>query len=200
MNNLPEPIHNLVSWFNRLPGIGPKTSLRFVFHLLKMSKHELSQFAKAINELPDKITVCPKCQTYTTKPLCDVCANPKRDDSTLCVISEPRDMQAVENTGEYQGRYFVLGGLVQPIEGITPDKLKFKELEQMVSQSPAVKEIIFAFNADIEGETTMLHLTKLLKKYPVRITRLARGLPVGSELEYADQITLSDALRGRREI
>ncbi|MBU0649143.1 recombination mediator RecR [Patescibacteria group bacterium] len=200
MNNLPEPIHNLVSWFNKLPGIGPKTSLRFVYYLLKTPKHELEQFAQSLRELHEKITFCSLCQTHTLKDPCSICANEKRDKSALCVVSEPRDMQAIENTGEYNGLYFVLGGLIQPIEGITPDKLRFKELEQRMNQSPAPKEIIFAFNPDIDGETTTLHLSKILKKYPIKITKLARGLPVGAELEYADQVTLTDALKGRREV
>lgn len=200
MNNLPEPIHNLVAWFNRLPGVGPKTSLRYVYYLLKMPPNEIEHFAKSLNDLHAKITTCSQCQTYTTKNPCHICGDSKRDNSTLCLVAEPRDMQAIENTGEYNGLYFVIGGLINPIEGITPDVLRFKELENLIARSPTLKEIIFAFNADIEGETTILHLTKILKKYPLRLSRLARGLPVGSELEYADQITLSDALKGRREL
>jgi recombination protein RecR len=200
MNNLPPPIHNLVAWFDRLPGIGPKTSLRFVYYLLLRPKHELDQFARALLDLKDKIKVCSRCQTYTLKDPCEVCADPKRDPSLLCLVAEPRDVQAIENTGEYNGKYFVLGGLINPIEGVTPDELNFKKLEKSLKENPEIKEILLAFNPDIQGETTTLHLSKILKDFPVKITRLARGLPVGSELEYADEITLTDAIKGRREI
>ncbi|MDD4995565.1 MAG: recombination mediator RecR [Patescibacteria group bacterium] len=200
MNNLPDPMHNLIAWFNRLPGVGPKTSLRFVYSLLKRPKSDLEQFARALTDLQSHIKVCSRCQTYTLKDPCAICANPNRDTSLLCIVSEPRDVQAIENTGEYRGHYFVLGGLINPIEGITPQELRFNELEQRLANSPAVKEIILAFNPDIQGETTTLHISRILKKYPARVTRLARGLPVGSELEYADEITLTDAIKGRREI
>ena len=200
MNNLPEPIHNLVAWFNRLPGVGPKTSLRYVYYLLLRPKEELNQFAKALIDLKDKIQVCSVCRTYTLNNPCNICADKKRDTSLLCIVAEPRDVQAIENTREYNGYYFVLGGLVNPIEGITPEELKFGDLEKRIRQDPPVKEIILAFNPDIQGETTTLHISKILQKYPIRITRLARGLPVGSELEYADEITLTDAIKGRREL
>lgn len=193
-------MHNLIAWFNRLPGIGPKTSLRFVYHLLNRPKHEIEQFARSLQELHDKIKVCTECRTYTLNDPCRICSDKKRDNSLLCLVAEPRDVQAIENTREYNGLYFVLGGLINPIEGITPDELNFKEFEKRVSESPGIKEVILAFNPDIQGETTTLHISKILQKYPIRITRLARGLPVGSELEYADEITLSDAIKGRREI
>jgi len=200
MNNLPEPMHNLIAWFNRLPGIGPKTSLRFVYHLLNRPKHELEQFSRALQELHDKIKICPECQTYTLREPCEICSDKKRDSSLLCIVAEPRDVQSIENTGEYNGLYFVLGGLINPIEGITPEELNFKKLDKRLKDNSKIKEIILAFNPDIQGETTTLHISKILQKYQIKLTRLARGLPVGSELEYADEITLTDAIKGRREI
>lgn len=193
-------MHNLIAWFNRLPGIGPKTSLRFVYHLLNRPKHEIQQFALALQNLHDKIKICSECRTYTINDPCRICSDKNRDPSLLCLVSEPRDVQAIENTNEYKGKYFVLGGLINPIEGITPEELNFKQFREKLDNDNEISEIILAFNPDIQGETTTLHISKILQQYPVRITRLARGLPVGSELEYADEITLTDAIKGRREL
>ncbi|TSC95630.1 MAG: recombination protein RecR [Parcubacteria group bacterium Athens1014_10] len=195
------PIQNLIDEFNKLPGIGPKTSERFVFYLLKKPKEEVEKFIWAIKCLREKITLCSQCFNFSEKNPCFTCANPKRNHSMICVVAEPQDIAVLEKTKEYQGVYFVLGGLLNSIRGITPEKLRIKQLIKKISlRQPPVKEIILALNPNLEGESTVLYLTKLLKTREIKITRLAQGLPMGSELEYADEVTLSNALKGRREV
>ena len=197
----PSPIQNLIDQFNKWPGIGPKTSERFVFYLLKKPKEEIEKFIWTIKNLKEKITVCSKCFNFSETDPCVICSNAKRNQSLICVVAKPQDIDIMEKTKEYQGVYFVLGGLLNTVDGITPDKLRVKELIEKISckQQP-VREIILALNVNLEGETTVLYLTKLLRPYKIKITRLARGLPMNSELEYADEVTLSSALKGRREI
>ncbi len=199
MPKFPEPIQNLINEFNKLPGIGPKTSERFVFYLLKQPKEEISRLAQVLENLKDKITYCSVCQNVSEKNPCIICSDQKRSKTTICVVAESHDMASIENTGEFNGLYHVLGGNLNPLENITPDKLKIKELVQRIKKD-GVKEIILALNPDLEGESTTLYLTKLLKPLNTKITRLARGLPMGSDLEYADEVTLSNALKGRLEI
>ena len=199
MPKFPEPIQNLINEFNKLPGIGPKTSERFVFYLLKQPKEEISRLAQVLENLKDKITYCSVCQNVSEKNPCIICSDQKRSKTTICVVAESHDMASIENTGEFNGLYHVLGGNLNPLENITPDKLKIKELVQRIKKD-GVKEIILALNPDLEGESTTLYLTKLLKPLNIKITRLARGLPMGSDLEYADEVTLSNALKGRLEI
>lgn len=197
----PPPIQNLIDAFNKLPGIGPKTSERFVFYLLKKPKEEIEKLAWLIKNLKEKISLCAYCFDFSEKNPCAICSNPKRNHALLCVIAEPQDINVIEKTGEYQGVYFVLGGLLNSIGAITPEKLRIEQLiKKITNQKEPIKEIILALNPDLEGETTVLYLTKLLKPYKIKITRLAQGLPMGSELEYADEVTLSKALNGRREI
>jgi len=195
----PKIIQNLIDQFNKLPGIGPKTSERLVFYLLKQNKQELKEFAQALNVSAENITVCSQCFNFSETNPCEICSDKTRDKTTLCVVAQIFDLMAIENTSEYHGLYHVLGGNLNPIEGITPDELTIKQLEERIKNN-GVREIILALNPDIEGESTIVYLTKILKPYKIKITRLARGLPMGSNLEYADEITILNALKGRREL
>jgi recombination protein RecR len=198
MRKFPEPITNLVAAFARLPGVGPKTALRYVYYLLKQPKADLHVMARALLELGERIQTCSTCFTYTERALCEQCADTRRDVSMLCVVEEPRDISTIEATGVYHGLYHVLGGTLSPIEGITPETLRVRELVLRI-QSGGTTEVILALSPTTQGETTILYLTKLLSPH-VQVTRLARGLPMGATLEFADEITLGDALKGRRKI
>ncbi|MDD2807190.1 MAG: recombination mediator RecR [Patescibacteria group bacterium] len=196
----PDSIKNLLDQFSRLPGIGPKTAERLVFFLLKQPKEDLARFGMALEHLRDKITVCRSCLNFTENDPCLICSDKRRDRQLICIVAKPQDLFALEKTSEYVGVYHVLGGVIDPIEGITPEDLKIRELVNRIKLD-RVTEIILALNSDMSGETTILYLTKLLKQFKdVKITRLAQGLPIGSDLEYVDQVTLSNALRGRREL
>jgi recombination protein RecR len=199
MKQLPQSVKNLLEQFNRLPGVGPKTALRYCFYLLKRPKDELAQFSEAIISVKNSISECSTCFGLSESAVCEICSDPRRDKTQICAVATEEDRAAIENTREFKGVYHILGGLINPLEGITPAHLKIRELEvRIVANKP--QEIILAFNSTIEGETTILYLTNLLKSYNIKISRLARGLPVGSELEYADEITLTDALKERRKI
>jgi len=195
----PENIQKLIHYFSQLPGIGPKTAEKFVFYLLKKPKQELESFAQSLSELKKHIRICQSCYNYSTKTPCEICSNQRRNNSVICVVSRPQDVSAIEKTGEYLGVYHVLGGALNPLDNVTAEKLNIKQLVERIKKNN-VNEIILALNPDIEGETTMLYLNKLLKPFNLKITRLARGLPIGSDLEYADEVTLTNALKGRREI
>lgn len=199
MEFLPPTIKNLLDHFNRLPGVGPKTALRFVFYLLKRPKEELLNFSKAIEAVTNSITACEICHSFSNTKICGICSNPLRNKSLVCIVADEEDKNAIENTKEFKGVYHCLGGVINPLEGITPEQLKIRELIQRVELNKP-QEIILAFNPTIEGEATILYLTNLFKTYNIKTTRLARGLPVGSELEYADEITLTDAIKERKEI
>lgn len=203
MSRLPLILQNLADSFSRLPGVGPKTALRFVFYLLKQKEEDNLKFAKAVELLNSSISTCQVCQNFSEKNPCAICSDRNRDQAVICVVAEHQDLPVIENTGEYHGTYHVLGGVLDPLHGITPDQLKIKELVGRV-QKNNVKEIVLALNPDLEGETTILYLTKLIKSFDknstIKITRLARGLPIGSDIEYADEVTLSDALKGRKEL
>ncbi len=194
MIKFPASIQAAIEEFNKLPGIGRKTAERLVYYLMKQSPAELEQFSRAVVELSRQISVCRRCYNFSESDPCSICRDPRREAALLCVVSESNDMAAIENTGEYKGLYHVLGGTVNALEGITPDKLRVKELMEKVVN---YKEVILAFNPDLEGETTAIYLKNLLRLYPVKVTRLARGLPVGGVLEYADEATLSSAIKGR---
>lgn len=196
---LPQAIKSLVEQFSQLPGIGTKTAERFVFYLLKKNPEELKRFAEIINQLKASIQTCSVCQNFAETNPCFICQDHNRDQNTICVVAEPTDLAAIEKTGDYRGLYHVLNGVLNPIEGITPDRLKIEELIKRIKEKKP-KEIILALNPDIEGEATSLYLNKLLKALDVKVTRLAKGLPLGSDLEYADQATLSSALANRRNI
>jgi recombination protein RecR len=193
----PKNIQDLIDEFSHFPTIGPKTAERFIFYLLKKSPQNLEKLADLIKNLKN-FSACRICGNFSEKNICPICADNQRDHSIICVVAEPQDLVAIEKTNEYHGVYHILGGVINNIQGTGPEKLRINELLQRVKKSP-VKEIILALNPDLEGETTSLYLINLLKKYPIKITRLARGLPMGSDLEYADEITLSNAIK-RREI
>lgn len=199
MREYPKPIQNLVNAFTYLPGVGPKTALRFVFYLLKQPKGTIESMIRSLQDLQASIQSCSVCKTYTTQELCETCSDPKRDKTTICVVAQPRDIGTIDAAG-FPGRYHVLGGTLSPIEGITPDTLEINSLVQRLDDEPAVTELVLAFNPDIEGESTIMYISKLLKERNLRITRLARGLPVGSDLEFADEVTLGDALKRRWEV
>ena len=193
------PISELIDELSKLPGIGPKSAQRLAFHMLKTNKEEAERLAEVILNLKDKVKFCPVCYNVTDEPLCEYCADGRRDDSVVCVVEEPRDIVAMERTGEFKGRYHVLGAAISPIDGIGPEDLRIKELLARLNDDK-VQEIIMATNPNIEGEATAMYLTKLIRPLGIRITRLASGLPVGGDLEYADEVTLGSALRGRQEM
>jgi len=192
----PESVEQLVEQFGQLPGIGRKTAHRLALYVLKMEREEIVTLAKALVNVKDKVRYCSICSNITEADPCQICSNSKRDHHIICVVEEPNDVLALERTNEFKGLYHVLGGALSPLDGVGPDDLRVKELLGRLSGS-GVSEIILAMNPNVEGEATTLYLSKLLKPLGVRVTRIARGLPVGSDLEYADEATLSRALEGR---
>ena len=201
MSSLPSSIQNLVDHFCTLPGIGPKTAEKLVFFLLKRTPKDLHDFGAALSHIADHVQLCCLCQNFTDTEVCQICSNPRRDKATICVVADPLDLIALENTHNFRGTYHVLGHNINPLEGITPNDIRIKELIARIEKSaPKINEIILALDANTEGETTALYLARLLRKYPIKITRIGKGLPMGSDMEYADAITLSNALEGRREI
>jgi len=192
-------VQSLVDELGRLPGIGPKSAQRIAFYLLKTAPEDAKRLARAIVEAKERVSWCRRCFNFAEGELCVYCRDDRRDSTLLCVVEEPRDIVAVERTQEYRGRYHVLLGAISPIEGIGPDQLKVKELLARVNDE-GVKEVILATNPNIEGEATAMYLARLLKPLGLRVTRIASGLPVGGDLEYADEVTLGRALEGRREV
>ncbi|MBC8571094.1 recombination mediator RecR [Zongyangia hominis] len=193
------PLTKLVEQFERLPGIGRKSAQRLAFYVLGLPKEEALAFASAITEAHEKIRHCAVCQNLTDAQTCPICGNPARDQSTICVVEDPRDVIAFERTKEYHGLYHVLHGLLSPMEGIGPDQIYIKELLARL-QDDTVREVIMATNPTVEGEATAMYLSKLIKPLGVKVTRLAYGIPVGGNLEFADEVTLYRALEGRSEI
>jgi recombination protein RecR len=193
------PVQSLVDELGRLPGIGPKSAQRIAFYLLKAAPEDAKRLARAVVEAKERVSWCRRCFNFAEGELCVYCRDDRRDSSLLCVVEEPRDIVAVERTQEYRGRYHVLLGAISPIEGIGPDQLKIKELLARVNDE-GVEEVILATNPNIEGEATAMYLARLLKPLGLRVTRIASGLPVGGDLEYADEVTLGRALEGRREV
>ena len=193
------PLEKLVEQFARLPGIGGKSAQRLAFHVLSLTEEEAREFAEAILEAKRLVTCCPVCRNLTAGGLCSICASPKRDASTICVVADPRDVAAMERAREYTGRYHVLHGVISPMNHVGPDDLEIKSLVERVAQGD-VQEVIMATNPDTEGEATAMYLARLLKPFAVRVTRLAYGIPVGGHLEFADDATLMRALEGRREL
>ncbi len=193
------PLENLVDQFEKMPGIGHKTAQRLAYYVLNLSKTEAYALAKAVTDAHDKIHYCSRCCNLTDRELCPVCQNPARDHSVICVVETPRDATAVENTHEYRGVYHVLHGAISPLNDVGPDNLTIKELLRRLGGED-VQEVIMATNPTVEGDATALYISKLLKPMGVRVTRLAYGIPVGGDLEYADEYTLAKALEGRNEI
>ncbi len=194
-----EPISKLAEQFGRLAGIGRKTALRLAFSVLDMSEEEAEGFAEAIMDAKHKIHLCPICQNLTDKEICDVCTDTSRDRSTICVVEDAKAVLALEKVREFRGLYHVLGGVISPMNGVTPEKLKIKELLLRCEDSE-VSEIIIATNPTVEGEATAMYLSRLLKPLGIAVTRLAYGVPVGGDLEYADEVTLYRAIEGRRDV
>ncbi len=192
-------VQSLIDELGRLPGIGPKSAQRIAFHLLKMPKEDAARLSHAITEAKLRVTFCTRCFNVAEAELCGICSDDRRDARQLCVVEEPRDVVAVEKTGEFHGRYHVLLGAISPIEGIGPDQLKVKELLTRLAPE-GVEEVILCTNPNVEGEATALYLARLLKPLGLVVTRIASGLPVGGDLEYADELTLGRALEGRRSV
>jgi recombination protein RecR len=200
MSPTPRALERLIHEFTKLPGIGPKTAERLVYYLLKQPKEELVSLAESLRQAKDEVITCSQCFRFADQNPCPICADKRRDKSLLCVVAESQNIPVIEKTGAFNGLYHVLGGLISPLEGVTPDKLKIAELEKRLKTN-GVKEVILALNPDLDGETTSLYLAKLIKAHSgIKITRLARGLPMGADLEYADEITLENAITGRREV
>jgi recombination protein RecR len=195
----PEPVARLIEALQQLPGIGPKTAQRLTFFLLKRPAAEVAALGEALTQLKQRIVHCTICFNVTEEDPCRICRDPKRDARALCVVEEPNDLMALERTGEFRGRYHALLGALSPLDGIGPEDLRVRELLTRL-EGERVEEIILATNPSVEGEATAIYLAKLLKPLGARITRIARGLPVGGDLEYADEVTLAKALEGRREM
>ena len=193
------PVQELIDQLGRLPGVGPKSAQRIAFYLLKLPKEDAERLAHAIVEVKARISFCRRCWNVAEGELCEVCRDERRDPTIVCVVEEPRDIVAVEKTQEFHGLYHVLQGAISPIEGIGPEQLRVKELLARVD-TEGIKEIILCTNPNLEGEATAMYLARLLKPLGLTVTRIASGLPVGGDLEYADELTLGRALEGRREV
>ena len=192
-------VQRLIDELGRLPGIGPKSAQRIAFHLLKLSKEDAHRLADVIVEVKAKVVWCKRCFNIAESDLCSFCSDERRDNHVVCVVEEPRDIVAIERTAEYRGRYHVLQGAISPIEGIGPEQLRVRELIARIS-AEGITEVIVATNPNIEGEATAMYLANLLKPAGLTVSRIASGLPVGGDLEYADEVTLGRAMSGRREI
>lgn len=193
----PYSVQQLITEFARLPGIGYKTAERFVYYLLKQPDADLLRFARAMEALKADLSVCSTCYWISEKNPCAICSNETRDKRMICVVEDSPEVAAIENTGSFQGVYHVLGGVINQIDGIGPDAL---HIDSLLQRAEDADEIILALNPDLEGETTALYLSQQLREKDVHVTRLARGLPMGSDIEYADEVTLTNALKGRREV
>ena len=199
MQFFPAALQNLADQFARLPGIGGKTAQRLAFHVLSLPQEEAEQFADAILKAKQEVHTCPCCQNLTDREICPICDDETRDHSLICVVAEPKDVIAMERSREFRGVYHVLHGVISPLNHVTQDDLRIRELLQRVAQGD-VREIIMATNPDTEGEATAMYISRLLRPLETKVTRLAYGISVGSQLEYADEVTLARALEGRREI
>ena len=193
------PLAHLIAELERLPGIGPKSAQRLAFHLLRVPKDEARDLAEAILQVKEKIANCRVCHDFTDKEVCAICDDPRRDESVLCVVADPTDLAAIERTHEFRGRYHVLGGVISPMDGIGPEMLNLRDLVSRTAEG-VITEVILATNPTVEGDTTAMYVARLLKPFGVKVTKIAFGLPVGGDLDYADQATLIQALDGRREL
>lgn len=198
MNYYPQSILRLIEEFSRLPGVGSKTAQRLAFHVLNMPMENAVKLSEAIVEAKRNIKYCSVCGNFTDSNLCSICSNPSREKETICVVQDPRDIVAMEKTREFKGLYHVLHGAISPLNGIGPDDIRIKELLSRMNKD--IKEVIVATNPNVEGEATAMYISRLLKPLGVKVTRIAHGIPVGGDLEYADEVTLGKALEGRREI
>ena len=196
---LPASIKKLTEQFNTLPGIGPKTATRLAFFCLKKTPPELERFADAIKNVKTDLKICGTCLNIAQTNPCSICSDPDRDKQTICVVAENQDQQSIERTGEYKGLYHILGGVLNPLEGVSPQALNINQLLERL-RAGQTSEVILGLNPDLEGESTAMYLQKLLSPFNIKITRLAKGLPSGADIEYADEVTLASALKNRREL
>ena len=194
-----EPLQTAIEELSKLPSIGKKTAQRLALHILKSDPQSVENLVKAIQELKTRLRFCSRCFNISVDELCEICTSPKRDNSVICIVEEASDVIAIEKTHEFNGKYHVLGGVLSPLSGIDPESLKIKELLKRF-ESEEIKEVILALNPDTEGETTSLYLAKLIKPLGVKVSRIARGLPIGGDLEFADEATISRAVMGRIEL
>ena len=192
-------IQNLIDELGRLPGVGPKSAQRIAFHILQTENTDISRLVESIREVKEKVIFCATCGNVAEEEQCRICRDPRRDPTAICVVEESKDVQAIEKTREFRGKYHVLGGAISPIEGIGPDNLRIKELMARLG-NPEIQEIIIATDPNLEGEATATYLTRMLSPLGITISRLASGLPVGGDLEYADEVTLGRAFEGRRQV
>ncbi len=199
MHGVAEPIQRLIDALERLPGIGPKSASRLAFYILRMPNDQVQDLAEAIATLKEQIVYCNRCQNLSQTTPCAICSDPSRDQHLVCVVEDPLDVVAIERTGVYKGLYHVLHGAINPVEGIGPENLRVDALLERLEKEP-IQEVLIATNPNMEGEATAMYLARLIHPKGIRVTRLARGLPVGGDLEYADEVTLSRALEGRRDI
>ncbi len=196
---LPEPITALVAALNRLPGIGPRSAERIALHLVQSERADARQLADAVIRARERIQLCANCGALTEASPCDICSDTRRDGSVVCVVEQPVDILSIEKSGTFRGKYHVLGGKISPLDGIEPDDLRISELEKRLAKEP-IKEIVIALGTDVEGDATGFYLAKRLTRSGLKLTRIAHGLPAGTGLEFADELTLSRALEGRREM
>ena len=199
MSSYSPSIEKLIESFEKLPSIGHKTAIRLAFHMLDMTNEEITEFTTSITDAKKKLKYCSTCFNISDTDPCPICSNPKRDQSTICVVEDVRDIMAMERTHEYKGVYHVLHGTISPMNGIGPDEIKIKELLNRIRDND-IKEVIIATNPRVEGEATSIYISKLIKAFNIKVTRIAHGIPVGGDLEYTDEITLMKAMEGRREI
>jgi len=199
MSSYSPSIEKLIENFEKLPSIGHKTAIRLAFHMLDMTDEEITEFTTSITDAKKKLKYCSTCFNISDTDPCPICSNPKRDQSTICVVEDVRDIMAMERTHEYKGVYHVLHGTISPMNGIGPDEIKIKELLNRIRDND-IKEVIIATNPRVEGEATSIYISKLIKAFNIKVTRIAHGIPVGGDLEYTDEITLMKAMEGRREI
>ena len=194
-----KPLARLIGELEKLPGIGPKSAQRLAFHLLSVSREEAQMLADAIVQVKESIRLCRECFNFTDRELCEICSDPRRERSVICIVAEVRDLIAIEKTGHFRGLYHVLHGVIAPMEGIGPEQLKIRELLERL-KSGAVKEVILAFNPTVEGDATAMYLAGLLRPLVPEVTQVAHGLPIGGDMDYADQATLIQAIAGRRKV
>ena len=194
-----ESIEKLIASFNRLPGIGIKSAQRLAYHVISMPDEDVNALEDALIEAKQRVHFCPVCGSYTEDEICEICASPKRSSETLCVVKDARDVSFMERMREYNGRYHVLGGVLSPMDGVGPDKLRIAQLVERI-KTEGVREVILATNPDVEGEATASYIAKLLRGMPVRVTRIAHGIPIGGNLEFIDEMTLFKAMQNRRDM
>jgi recombination protein RecR len=199
MSDYAEPIEKLIDEFRKLPGIGPKSAQRLAYSVLRRPKEDAERLSRAVLEVKEKIHYCSRCNNFSDKDPCNYCSNPTRSNETICIVEEPQDILAIEKTREYRGQYHVLHGVLSPINGVGPENLKLNNLLERL-KNESVREVILATNPDVEGEATAIYLAKLLKPLGIKISRIALGVPVGSYLEFADEVTMSKALEHRHEL